>query len=154
MRLKPDYDLLNQAIKALREALGENLIAVVLYGSRATGEAQDQSDWDLLLIAENLPEKPLARHFFLKRVLPAGVRGAISLVAKTPAEFEARVPPLYLDIALDGIILYDTKGYLASRLEKLKNLMAKAGLNRLSSKDGDVWKFSQPPSQPWCLSWD
>ena len=64
MTLKPNQNLLNQAIKALREALGDNLIAVVLYGSRAKGEAHDQSDWDLLLIAENLPEKPLARHFF------------------------------------------------------------------------------------------
>jgi uncharacterized protein len=152
--LHTSSDFLNQALTALRQALGANLIAVVLYGSRAKGEAQDQSDWDLLIIAENLPEKSLARHFSLKRTLPTACRGAISLLAKTPVEFEARVTPLYLDIALDGIILYDNKGYIASRLEKLKNLIAKAGLDRLSSKDGDVWKFSQPPSQPWSLSWD
>jgi uncharacterized protein len=114
LSLQPHQNLLNQLIAALREALGDSLIAVVLYGSRAKGEAHVQSDWDLLLIAENLPEKPLARHFFLKRALPAAYRGAVSLVAKTPVEFESRVPPLFLDIALDGIILYDPKGYAAA----------------------------------------
>ena len=148
------HDLLDQVIAALREALGDDLLAVVLYGSRAKGEAHGQSDWDLLLIAENLPEKPLARHFFLKRALPAACRGAVSLVAKTPAEFEARVSPLYLDIALDGMILYDPKGYAAARLEKLKNLIAKSGLHRLRSKDGEVWKFDKPHSESWSLSWE
>ena len=61
-----NQNLLNQTITALREALGDSLIAVVLYGSQAIGEAHDQSDWDLLLIAENLPEKPLAQTFFLE----------------------------------------------------------------------------------------
>ena len=154
MSLKLHQDLLNQAITALREALGDSLIAVVLYGSRAKGEAHDQSDWDLLLIAENLPEKPLARHFFLKRALPADCRGAISLLAKTPAEFEARVSPLYLDIALDGEILYDSRGYAATRLEKLKNFIAKSGLYRFRSKDGEMWKFTRHTSQPWSLSWE
>jgi uncharacterized protein len=149
-----NQNLLDQALSALREALGDDLLAVVLYGSRAKGEAHDQSDWDLLLIAENLPEKPLARHFFLKRALPAACRGTISLLAKFPAEFEARVPPLYLDIALDGEILYDSRGYAATRLEKLKNLIAMSGLHRLRSKDGEMWKFTIPPSNPWCLSWE
>jgi predicted nucleotidyltransferase len=147
-------ELFDQVIVALREVLGASLIAVVLYGSRAKGEAHDQSDWDLLLIAENLPEKPLARHFFLKRALPADCRGAISLLAKTPAEFEARVSPLYLDIALDGQILYDSRGYAATRLEKLKNLIDKSGLYRFRSKDGEMWKFTRTPSRPWSLSWE
>ena len=149
-----NQNLLNQTLTALREALGDSLIAVVLYGSQAIGEAHDQSDWDLLLIAENLPEKPLARHFFLKRALPVDCRGAISLLAKTPMEFEARVSPLYLDIALDGKILYDPKEYVAARLEKLKNLIARSGLYRLRSKDGEIWKFFRTPWQPWNLSWE
>lgn len=154
MTLQADRDLLNQILIALQATLGDDLLAVVLYGSRAKGEAHVQSDWDLLLIAEKLPEKPLARHFFLKRALPAACRGAVSLVAKTPVEFESRVPPLFLDIALDGIILYDPKGYAAARLEKLKNLIATSGLHRLRSKDGDVWKFDKPHSEPWSLSWE
>jgi hypothetical protein len=100
---------------------------------------------DLLLIAENLPEKPLARHFFLKRSLPADCRGTISLLAKTPAELEAGVSPLYLDIALDGKILYDSKGYATVRLEKLQNLIARSGLYRLRSnrllKNSLLWKL-------------
>jgi uncharacterized protein len=149
-----NQNLLDQALPALRVALGANLIAVVLYGSRAKGEAHDQSDWDLLIIADNLPEKSLARHFFLKRALPANCRGAVSLLGKTPAEIEARVSPLYLDIALDGLILYDPNGYGASKLAKLKNLIDKSGLYRLRCPEGDVWKFTKTPSQSWYLAWE
>jgi uncharacterized protein len=147
-------ELLDQVIAAFQEALGANLITVVLYGSRAKGDSYDQSDWDLLFIADNLPEKSLARHFFLKRALPPNCRGAVSLLGKTPAEIEARVSPLYLDIALDGLILYDPKAYGASRLAKLKNLIDKAGLYRLRSPEGDAWKFTKPPSQSWYLAWE
>jgi len=45
-----------------RQNLGERLDAAVLSGSRARGEATEESDWDLLIIAEDLPRSPLARH--------------------------------------------------------------------------------------------
>jgi len=37
-----------------------------------------------------------------------------------PAGFEARLPSLYLDIALDGLVLYDTGEYIAERLGSLE----------------------------------
>jgi hypothetical protein len=58
-------------------------------------------------VARNLPERFLSRYRFLKRSLPPSWRGRLSLLAKTPEEFEAAAPPLYLDIACDGKILYD-----------------------------------------------
>ena len=95
---------LTEAVQALRQGLGEDLVAVVLYGSRARGEADLESDWDLLVIARNLPEKSLQRHFRLKALLPDAWRGRVAALAKTPDEFEACLPALYLDIALDGVV--------------------------------------------------
>ena len=63
MSLKLHQDLLNQAISALREPWAIISLPVVLYGPGRKGKLTTRADWDLLLIAENLPEKPLARHF-------------------------------------------------------------------------------------------
>ena len=62
------------------------------------------------MVARNLPEKPLQRHFRIKSLLPDAWRGRVTILAKTPSEFEVRLPALYLDIALDGLVLYDTDG--------------------------------------------
>jgi predicted nucleotidyltransferase len=48
---------LDQAVDRLRAALGMNLIGVVLYGSHARDEAREDSDVDLLVIAQGLPER-------------------------------------------------------------------------------------------------
>jgi len=45
-------ELLARARERLREAFGERLRGVVLYGSEARGEATDDSDIDLLVLLE------------------------------------------------------------------------------------------------------
>ena len=65
-----EVDLLQQGVIALAEARGDRLVAVVLFGSRARGDATEESDWDLLVIAEGLPLRVFERHLFLRRLLP------------------------------------------------------------------------------------
>jgi predicted nucleotidyltransferase len=154
----PDHPLeqrvLGPALEALKTALGERLLAVVLFGSRARGEASAGSDWDLLVLAEGLPAKPFDRHLFLKRQLPPDCRGAVSLLAKTPQEFEASLPPLYLAIALDGQILYDPRTYVAQRLAALRHSMEEAGLHRQRTRAGEVWRWERAPANSQMLGWE
>lgn len=42
---------LNRAVAELREELGDDLLAVWLYGSRARGDVHDESDIDLMVVA-------------------------------------------------------------------------------------------------------
>ena len=149
-----DRTVVMEASSALRQALGDRLIAVVLFGSRAREEATESSDWDLLVIAEELPDKPLDRHLLLRRWLPATSGDRVSLQAKTPTEFEARVPSLYLDIALDGQVLYDPQGYATARLAQLRRLMQRHGLYRERRPAGDLWRWRRPPPRPWRLTWE
>ena len=148
-----DLTIGDQAAEALRIGLGSRTVAVVLYGSHARGDAFSTSDWDLLVIARDLPARTLERHLFLKRMLPPDCRGAVSILSKTPEEFEARLPSLYLDIALDGRILYDACGYAEERLNALRRLIRESGLYRERTDAGDLWCWKETPSRGWSLEW-
>lgn len=150
----PEQETPAQAVTALQTALTDRLVAVVLFGSRARGVAHEASDWDLLIIAEGLPERPFDRRFFLKRLLPPGCGEAVSLLARTPKEFESHLPSLYLDIALDGQILYDPHGYAAERLSTLRRLIERLGLYRERTEAGDLWRWQKEPAGLWALEWE
>jgi len=146
--------VLDEAVQAMKQGLGADLVAVVLFGSQAQGEADANSDWDLLLLARRLPEKPWQRHVQLKRLLPEAWRGRVSLLAKTPAEFESHLPALYLDIALDGVVLYDTGNYMAQRLAYLRELLARRGLRRERVGREMTWRWQHAPGADWTLEWE
>jgi predicted nucleotidyltransferase len=145
---------LSEVIAALKNGLGENLIAVALFGSRARGDASENSDWDFLVLARDLPERVLQRHLWLKGMLPAAWRGRSAILAKTPPEFEASLPGLYLDIALDGILLYDTDGYMAARLVRLRRLIKTHGLHRETNQRDLIWRWENFPGFDWSLEWE
>jgi HEPN domain-containing protein len=124
---------------------------VVLFGSRARGDARPESDWDLLVISEDLPAGHLDRVQLLVGAT-MGCRTSTSKLAKTPAEFEGYLLPLYLDIALDGQILYDPRGYAAERLGAVRRLIKEAGLYRERTDAGHRWRWKKEPSTPWVVN--
>lgn len=146
----PEQDIAALALQALSSGLGDRLVAVALFGSRARGGGGEESDWDLLVVAEGLPESPLERQVSLKGLLPPGCE-AVSLLPRTPEEFEDHVPSLYLDIALDGKILYDPQGYLSERLSRLRRLMEDLGLYREWTEVGQEWRWRRQPTGSWAL---
>ncbi|HEX9922537.1 MAG TPA: nucleotidyltransferase domain-containing protein [Anaerolineae bacterium] len=157
-RLTPNHkDAASQimpVIDALKQALGESLVSVILFGSRARGNATETSDWDLLVIARHLPEKPFERHLHLKNIVPEIWRGQVAIVAKTPQEFESYLPSFYLDIALDGIILYDTDRYITKRLFQLQQLIKAKGLQREQLGNDLIWEWQEFPGYDWSVEWE
>jgi predicted nucleotidyltransferase len=145
---------LNPLTAALREQLGERLIAIVLFGSRARGEADAGSDWDLLLIADELPRKAFDRHLFIKQLLPPDRRGIVSVLAKTPEEFDAALQTIYLDIAVDGIILFDKNNYMADRLAILNRQLEAHGLYRVRQGRDMLWRWVKEPHAEWSFEWE
>lgn len=155
VRLKSEVALqLMPVVAALKQRLADNLVAVVLFGSRARGEADAASDWDLFVVVHHLPENAFQRHLYLKKMLPDMWRGQVAIVAKTPQEFEAYLSSLFLDIALDGIILHDSDGYMADRLARLRRLIQAEGLRREQIKDDLIWRWQKFPGFDWSLEWE
>lgn len=149
---KEQAQIPTQSVQMLRAALGERLVAVVLFGSRARGDAKPESDWDLLVIAEGLPVRYMERQSILQKILTLDMV-SISLLAKTPQEFESYLPSLYLDIALDGKILYDPRGFAAAKLDYLRSLIDRVGLFREHTAAGDIWRWRKQPVGEWELAW-
>jgi predicted nucleotidyltransferase len=146
--------ILSRILNSLMQEFGDRLISVILFGSRARGDAHEDSDWDLLIIARDLPARPYRRYRFLKTILPYSFDGAISAIAKTPEEFESSLQSLYLDIALDGIILYDFNEYAQRKLAALKGLIRNKGLKREKIGQDLVWSWKEFPGFGWSLEWE
>ncbi|MDW8396795.1 MAG: nucleotidyltransferase domain-containing protein [Anaerolineae bacterium] len=79
-------EALRPVVEALCQGLDGTLVSLALFGSRARGDATPHSDWDLLLIAHDLPARVLQRHFFLKTLLPERWRARLH-----PSEDPTRV---------------------------------------------------------------
>ncbi len=144
-----DRDL-QALVEHLRRQLGKRLDAVVLFGSRARGEATEESDWDLLIIVEGLPRSPLARRRLWLSVAPREWQALASPLLRTPEEWYRWVAPLSLDIALDGNILYDARGRMQNFLTALRKQIQRIGLVRRKIDGQMVWLWQQgTPPRSW-----
>ena len=149
-----NFVALQEVVTALKQALGQRLIGVVLFGSRARGDAYETSDWDLLVIARDLPERSFARHLLLKNALPITWRARAAILAETPTEFEAALAAVYLDIALEGVVLYDPEAYVTKRLARLRRLIDARGLRRDVDQRDLTWHWQRFPGFDWSLEWE
>ncbi|MFQ5613764.1 MAG: nucleotidyltransferase domain-containing protein [Anaerolineae bacterium] len=149
-----EQSLLQRAVGALVAALGANLVALALFGSQARGEAGESSDVDLLLLAHMLPRNPFERRRFVREPLFESGIPSISVLARTVDEFMADITPLHLDLAADAVLLYDPEDFLASRLERIRQLIQEAGLDRQRTAHGWVWWWRQQPQPGWSLTWE
>jgi predicted nucleotidyltransferase len=73
---------LDQITTEAKQALGENLVSLVLYGSHARGDAHERSDINLLLLVNDKSPQAL-------RALPPVVSGWMKLQALPPVVFSA-----------------------------------------------------------------
>jgi predicted nucleotidyltransferase len=54
--IKKEKEALEEFVKVCKKKLGESLISIILFGSRVKGYVGKDSDYDLLIIAKNLPD--------------------------------------------------------------------------------------------------
>ena len=110
---------------------------------------------DLLVIARGLPERRYDRALFLEQIV-AGLPDApdFSLLGKAPEEFESHFPSLYLDLGLDGVLLFDRAGYTAAKLSRIREIIQQAGLFRERDNGDMFWNWKNPPGPHWEVTWE
>lgn len=81
-----EADVLNEVVLRTRRVWPQ-VQSILLFGSRARGDARPDSDFDLLIVAPNLPTDT-ARTARLRLAL-RGLGAAFDIVAVTPEEFAA-----------------------------------------------------------------
>lgn len=74
--------------------------------------------------------------------------GDVAVVLHSREQFTHGLKCVYLDIALDGEILYDPQGVAVRRLAAVRELIRNEGLYRERTPAGDVWRWRRPPV-PW-----
>lgn len=116
------------------------LYGVVVFGSRVKGKATTYSDFDVLVAADGIHPKRHRRGdeiIAIKKSL-AGI--PLDILLLSPSEVISNFKnhnPLFLDIAEDGIILFDRKNFLKGLIEETKEYINKKGIKKL--KEG--WQF-------------
>jgi len=132
------------AVSSLLERFGDDLVAVVLFGSYARGESTAISDLDLFVVVRDLSDSPVQRRFLVYDSLTPLRRKfkiEISVFEAEAKEIGRTITPLLLNIAHDGIVLYDKEGIVSSFLREVREAAEKAGLVRYKTTDGKYgWK--------------
>lgn len=107
--------VLQDAVAMAHRLLGQQLVSVVLYGSRARGDARPDSDFDLLIIADSLPGERQRRELALDVAEVGFDYGLpIQILLVTPDEAEQAVvtgAPLMFEIYDAHRPIYDREGF-------------------------------------------
>lgn len=98
-------ELLNEIKRRLKEAHGDRLRGVVLYGSEARGEAGPDSDVDVLVLLDDPVNlgRDLQRNLDALYPLALEIGRPISPMPVSAIEYETVDCPLYRNVRQEGI---------------------------------------------------
>lgn len=111
---------------------------VILFGSYARGDFTEESDIDVCVVAEDLPENIFERRSLSGLYKVSGLRA----VGYFPEEFlkELETPNFFLhDVLEDGLIVHHNGFFLKSVMEKRDMVKKKIGLVKV--RDG--WRITK-----------
>jgi uncharacterized protein len=127
-------------VEAISGLMAEALLGVVLFGSMARGESRKDSDIDLLIVLRE--SLPLTRSIYTRwdqRFAPD--EGSPHFVHLPRAAMDAG--SLWLEAAVDGIVLYETNEVVSRFLGSIRRLIASGKLKRLSAYGHPYWVKSE-----------
>jgi len=142
-------ELLEEYCLALRKHFGERLKSVCVFGSVASGNPAPESDIDVLVVIEGLPDTIDGRMKLAapvhdqirnsparRKVREAGRNPLISALYFTPEEIKKH-PPIMLELEEENI-LFD-EGILRQEIRALRRRMQELGSKKVYTSKGYYW---------------
>jgi hypothetical protein len=148
--------LADRVVTEYRAALGDDLVAIALFGSVARGEARPDSDLDLYVVTRRpILGDPRLRPMWARidsspefqALVATGYRPTPSPVLHTVEDLR-RHSWILLDITHHGIVLYDPASVLAQELTAVRRRMTELGSRRVELADGSWYWDLKPDWRP------
>lgn len=148
--VRPLFDRLLTESKKLYK---KRLVSLAIFGSHAGKRKSPDSDIDILVVAEGLSRRRLARvgefekieevlEGDLRKLGQIGINTYFSPIFKTPEEVK-RGSLLFLDMVYDVLILYDKDSFFSNYLNDFKTRLEKLGARRVQR--GEKWYWILKP---------
>lgn len=129
-------------VEKARGCFGEALLGVLLFGSVARGEQSDDSDVDLLIVLHD--DTPITRDLYRRWDETEPADDAVNPhLVHLPSS--AGVPGLlWLEVAMDGVVLYDPSRLLARALSTLRRRLASGEISCRTAHGQRYWIHDDP----------
>jgi predicted nucleotidyltransferase len=132
--------LFSHLFQSIRFFYKKDLVSCAIFGSFARETATQESDMDILIVAENLPIGRIKRVTAFENIedvlLKQHNNVLLSPIIKTPEEVKMG-SPLFWDMTEDVIILYDKDNFLKNHLASVKERLKKNKAKKI--KKGSAW---------------
>lgn len=122
-------------ISMAKAQFGKTFVGLLLYGSRARGDAYETSDTDLLLVVDSSVRIERSLYRSWDTVLPEGISLNISHLPLAATDAGS----LWLECALDARILHDPTGVLRRRLDEIKERIVSGAFVRRTTHGQGYW---------------
>lgn len=119
-------DRLRQSVGILQQDLGEALLSVVLFGSRARERCRPDSDVDLLVLVSSLPADPHA----LRARVREGLGHPVDVCWFTPQDLRENfrmAAPLVSTLVLGLRVIYDRGGTFRRAFRRFLPTLTRSG---------------------------
>ena len=152
-------DLADEYTALLRSAFGDRLVAVVLHGPVARGEAGPRFDVDLLVVVDPIAHgRPFGRRELLaaadEAITPLlaaadmdGIPARLARVVCARTEVQTLVS-LDVDLAEDAVVLWDRDGFVVRMLADVRATLAAVGARRVRDDGASYWALGDDRVQP------
>ena len=143
-------DYLKIFLTFLKKELNEDLISLIIYGSVARDTWNNESDIDLLIIVSNnyfnqfnevkISEITIDFYNECRKdcIYDNYINHSIEILTLSINDLD-KFRTLFYDIAIDGIIIYDTNNISLKFLEEYQNRIKKMGLKRIFLDKNDFY---------------
>lgn len=124
---------------------GPHVVSVTIFGSQVRGEARERSDYDLIVIMEELDANPNVREENVASavadiLLSSGIRISPLVLSREEATFEAtNGSPLLASVLSNYEILHDPTGFMIELLDLTKRLRC----NITYIERGQAWNLAR-----------